>query len=170
MKYSTAMGFLVLFFAVQTASAQGLNEKAMYFGGGINQNDLSGFDKEIGFQFFGGYDLPVKVPNGKLSVEVGYWESGDFERTQTINLGGGLIISATEKGDANGIWATGVYSLQLNKTVDLLGRFGLDFGDDDGFMIGIGVGFNLSRHMQIRGEFVSRDHIDSLQANFVYHL
>ena len=162
MKHLTGIVFLMLFLAVQPVSAQGLNEKAMYFGGGINQNDLSGADDATGFQFFAGYDLPVKVPNGKLSVEVGYWDSGDFD----IEFFGVTVASES----ANGIWATGVYSLQLNKTVDLLGRLGFDFGDDDGFMIGIGVGFNLNRNMQIRGEFVSRDNIDSLQANFVFHL
>jgi hypothetical protein len=163
MKLLTSVSFLALFFLVtQPASAQGLNNKDMYFGGGFNQNDTSGADDATGFQFFGGYDLPVKVPNGKLSLEVGYWDSGDFD----VVFFGVKVGSAS----ANGIWATGVYSLPISKTVDLLGRAGFDFGDDDGLMVGIGVGFKLNRQMQIRGEFVSRDTIDSLQANFVYHM
>lgn len=167
MKILTSVSILLLFFlGIQPASAQDFNTKYLYFGGGFNQNDLSGFDKETGFQFFGGYDLPVKVPNGKLSVEVGYWDSGEFEDSITVPFVGTITV----KESANGLWATGVYSLPINKTVDVLGRVGLDFGDDDGFMFGVGVGFKLNRQIQIRGEFVARDEIDSLQVNLVYHL
>lgn len=165
MKRLTSLSFLVLFFiGVQAASAADV--KGMYFGAGINQNDLSGFDKATGFQFFGGFGLPVRLPDGKLSLEVGYWDSGDFENSITIPFFGTIKV----KDSASGLWATGVFTLPINKTVGVLGRIGLDFGDDDGLMFGVGVGFKIDRQMEIRGEFVSRDDIDSLQANFVYYM
>ena len=60
-------------------------------------------------------------------------------------------------------------ALPITNNIDLLGRGGIDFGDDDGLMTGIGIGFHASRQFEIRGEFVARDHVDSLQLNFVFH-
>jgi hypothetical protein len=153
--------FAVLFLIVvgmQTALAQQslLRQDRLYLGGGISSNDsgVSFLDDGTGFQFFGGYDLPVKISGAKLAVEVGYWDSGDFDPA----------------GSADGLWANGVISLHLSRDVDLLGRAGFDFGDDDGFMIGIGIGVKMNRQIELRGEFVQRDETDSLQFNIAYHL
>ena len=155
--------FLTLFFGTQTAFAQEtlLEQERIYLGGGLNDNDLTGYSGATGFQLFAGYDLPVKITGATVSVEVGYWDSGDFDTTV------GPIRVETS---ANGLWANGVFSLHVNRTVDLLGRAGLDFGDDNGLMFGIGVGFKLNRQLQLRGEYVERDTVDSLQLNLVYHM
>jgi hypothetical protein len=56
----------------------------------------------------------------------------------------------------------------LTPSIELLARAGLDFGDDDGFMAGIGVGFNLTKSFKLRLEFVQRENVDSIQFNLVY--
>jgi hypothetical protein len=53
--------------------------------------------------------------------------------------------------------------------VELIGRAGFDFGDDDGFMIGIGAGYIVNKNLKLRGEFVVRDNVDSLQFNVVFY-
>jgi hypothetical protein len=53
-------------------------------------------------------------------------------------------------------------------SVELIGRLGLDFGDDDGLMAGIGVGLLLTKNFKLRLEFVQRDKVDSVQFNFVF--
>ena len=68
--------------------------------------------------------------------------------------------------DARGLWTTAVASLPLNNNMNLLGRLGLDLGDDDGIMLGIGTHFHLQNRRAIRGEFVIRDDVDSIQFNF----
>jgi len=143
-----------------TASAKEplLHEANFYIGGGLSSNDASNTDSAVGMQLFAGYDLPVKIPHSVLSVEVGYWDSGDMDK----NHG---------RGDKHydGFNANGVIAVHLSESVDFLGRMGLDFGDDDGFMAGVGIGFHLNPAMQLRFEYVARDDTDSLQANFVFH-
>ena len=157
---------LLLLVGVQTAWAQEplLRQERIYLGGGISENDVgvSGFDDATGFQLFGGYELPVKIPGAKLAVEVGYWDSGDFD-------GRGVFFVPVSES-AEGLWANGVISLHLNRSLDLIGRAGFDFGDDDGFMIGVGIGVKLNKQFELRGEYVERDETDSLQFNIVYHL
>lgn len=148
-----------------TAQAQGVTGKDFYFGAGINSNELDGWSEDAtGYQFFGGVDL-AKSRQLTLGAEVGYFNSGEWE--DTVNYWWG---SQKYRSEADGIWANGVATYSVAPSFDLLGRAGFDFGDDDGFMFGVGAGINLNRQMQIRGEYVVRDHIDSLQANFVYHL
>ena len=152
------VGLLLFCVGTQVAWAQDslLRQERIYLGGGISNNDagVSGLDDGTGFQFFGGYDLPVKISGAKLAVEVGYWDSGDFDPA----------------GSADGLWVNGVIGLHLSRNLDLLGRAGFDFGDDDGFMIGIGIGVKMNKQLELRGEFVQRDETDSLQFNIVYHL
>ncbi len=109
-------------------------------------------------QFFVGYDLPVKIPHSVLSVEAGYWDSGDMD-----------VNGSNREVDADGIYANGVIAVGVAESLDFLARLGFDFGDDDGLMAGIGLGVNLNRSMALRFEYVSRDETDSLQANFVFH-
>ncbi len=71
---------------------------------------------------------------------------------------------------AKGIWSTAVISVPLKGRLSVLGRAGLDFGDDDGFMFGGGLGYQANEKMEIRGEYVVRDNIDSLQVNVVIRL
>ncbi|MDH5711993.1 MAG: porin family protein, partial [Gammaproteobacteria bacterium] len=120
----------------------------------------------IGFQIFGGYDLPVKMGNGTLSVEAGYMDTGDMDGNVTLPFFGSVPATAS----ASGLWGNAVYTLPLQDKLDLLLRAGLDIGDDDGVMFGAGLGFDLNAKMQLRGEYVIRDTIDSLQLNFVMRM
>ena len=147
---------LGLLFAASPVYAQGVEANEIYFGAGIgfndanNSNNRNGSDA-VGFQIFAGLPLDVDMGSAALALEVGYMDTGDFD----------------SGGSANGIWSTAVASLPLNNNLDLLGRLGFDFGDDDGVMIGAGIGIPAGNTMNVRFEYVIRDNIDSLQLNLV---
>ncbi|HEX5513307.1 MAG TPA: outer membrane beta-barrel protein [Gammaproteobacteria bacterium] len=159
-KLAMAAG-LALGIASGSALAQGFNQDNLYAGAGISLNSLSGFDDAVGFQIFGGYKLDtLNLDPVKLAVEVGYMDSGDFE----ANYWFGKV-----EANVSGVWASAVASYPLTPELNLLGRLGLDFGDDDGLLLGAGVGYTVSKEIELRAEYVIRDNVDSLQANFVYH-
>lgn len=145
-------------------AAEGLQQENLYLGGGININSLSGFDDATGFQFFAGYDLDmVDLGPFSMAVEAGFFDSGSFDQTYVFNG-----QSYTVSGDVSGLWANAVFSYPFNPRANLIGRAGLDFGDDDGPMLGFGVGYSMMKGFDVRGEYVIRDNVDSLQANIVY--
>ena len=152
-------------------------QEPLYFGAGLSRNTLSvsvppfgSVDVSgTGYQFFGGYDLSalgIKANNVKFAAEVGYMDSGTMKGNATVPFFGSVTVEAKEKG----LWATGVASYAATPQVDLLGRLGLDFGDDNGLMFGIGAGFSVNKQIQLRGEFVKRPDVDSIQFNVVFHL
>ena len=149
---------------VWAAGQAGIDTGRLFFGAGVSQNDSSGAtDEGTGFQIFGGYEFGQVAQNVALDLEVGYMDSGDIRGCVRV-----LGTRVCGEDNATGLWATGVGRLQLNPQIELLGRAGFDFGDDDGFMVGIGIGFNVNKQTQLRFEVVERDDIDSLQFNFVY--
>lgn len=152
-----------------SAVAAAPGDSGYYVGAGIGFNSLDGGGDATGYQFFGGYDLTksgIKAPPFKLAVEVGYMDSGTFDTQVNVPLLGTVTVESKAKG----LWATGVASYAASPQVDLLGRVGLDFGDDDGLMVGVGAGYNVNKQMQLRGEYVIRDHINSLQFNISFRL
>jgi len=146
-----------------TSAAAGFNDKNVYAGGGLGFNSASGLDSGIGYQFFGGYSFGVVSPRLNLDAEVGYMDTGNMKKTVCFL---GTCASASAK--AKGLWSTAVARYELSSKIELIGRAGLDFGDDDGFMFGVGLGFPMSRQLSLRGEYVVRQHIDSLQFNAAY--
>ncbi|MDT8451149.1 MAG: hypothetical protein RQ936_00220 [Gammaproteobacteria bacterium] len=58
----------------------------------------------------------------------------------------------------------------MQDKLNLVLRAGLDIGDDDGIMLGGGLGFKLNNKMEVRGEYVIRNHVDSLQVNLVMRI
>lgn len=162
---------LAMFMALAAAAAPafaapqaGIDTGRLFFGAGISQNDDSGAsDEGTGFQIFGGYEFGQVAQNVALDLEVGYMDSGDIK--YCVRAFG---IRDCDEGNATGLWATAVGRLQLNPQFELLARAGLDFGDDDGLMLGVGAGFNVNKQTQLRFELVERDNISSLQLNFVY--
>ena len=163
---------LSLFFVALLFSAQGSAAgNPVYFGGGMSFNSLSGvdFSDGLGFQLLGGYKLPVNVGKGSLSVEVGYMDTGDMEAgVRVVSLIPFQV--AVVEANATGVWANAVFSMPVQKSLNVIGRAGFDFGDDDGFMFGAGMGFNISPTMEVRGEYVLRDNVDSLQANLIVRM
>ena len=137
------------------AIAQGAATNNLFFGGGVSSNEVSGSDSAVGWQIFGGYGFGEVTPKVFIDAEVGYMDTGNMTRR------GGNV-------KANGLWANGVGRLMLAPSIELIGRLGMDFGDDDGLMAGIGVGFLLTRSLKLRLEFVQRDNVDSVQLNFVF--
>ncbi|QKT04194.1 porin family protein [Ectothiorhodospiraceae bacterium 2226] len=159
MKKSSIALALSLGLAVSAAQAQeAFNQDNLYVGGGVGINSLSGFDDATGFQFFGGYKLDmVDLGAINMAAEVGYMDTGDFK------------WNGWNAGSVSGLWANAVFGFPINPQFQLLGRIGLDFGDDDGLMFGAGVGYAVNPQFELRGEYVIRDNVDSLQANLVYH-
>ena len=80
------------------------------------------------------------------------------------------LRSVTASARAKGLWATPVARIELSPQFDLIGRAGLDFGDDDGLMVGVGLGYNINRQSQFRVEYDERDNVDSLQFNVMVNL
>jgi opacity protein-like surface antigen len=138
------------------AAAQGPVTNKLFFGAGLSSNEVSGSDSAVGYQIFGGYGFGEVSPRVFIDAEVGYMDTGKMKR-------GG-------RGDvtASGLWASGVGRFMIAPSVELIGRLGLDFGDDDGLLAGIGVGFLLTRNLKLRLEYVQRDNVDSVQLNFVF--
>lgn len=159
MKRFLAAMLLAGFTSQVSAEEAAIDVDKLYFGGGISDNDLHGQDA-TGLQFLLGYPLEVKFGKGKLALEAGYMDSGRFNRAV-----GPLRIVSTE---ATGFWGTMVGSWKVADRTAVLGRFGLDIGDDDGLMYGVGLGYDLTEKVAVRGEYVLRDNIDSLQFNFVF--
>jgi len=141
------------------ASAQTFDTKNLFFGAGLSQNKISGSDSGMGFQFFGGYSFGQIAPKLQMDAELGYQDA----KVEVCAFG----FCAGEV-HVKGLWATGVARYRVAPQIDLIGRLGLDFGDDDGLMFGIGAGYLLNRNSQLRLEYVIRDNLDSLQFNFVY--
>lgn len=133
------------------------SQKHWYVGGGINHNSLDTFDDAFGAQVFAGLDLPYSFhPQVTTHAEVGVMTTDDFE-------------SPTGNTDHTGLWTTGVAKINITPEFRGLARLGFDFGDDDGLMAGAGGEVDLAREWFLRGEYVSRDDIGSLQVNLGYH-
>jgi opacity protein-like surface antigen len=155
--------FLVAFALILTANVSStmaaengalLDKSKLSIGAGISNNSISGRrSDETGFQFFAAYDLnQVNLMDGvSSSVELGYMDYG-FSR------------------QSGGIWGTYVAEGNIADQLGWLARLGLDVGDDSGLMLGAGLSFAVNSRMDLRGEYVVRDDIDSLQFNLIYHL
>ena len=131
-----------------------LDKNKLSLGAGISNNSISGpLSDETGYQIFGAYDLDqVHLMEGvNSSVEFGFMDYGF-------------------SGDSTGIWGTYVIDGAISGQFGWLARLGLDIGDDSGLMIGGGVGFAVSDKLDLRGEYVVRDNVDSLQFNFLYRM
>jgi hypothetical protein len=170
MKKIIALGLSILFTGTATqAASSGSDQDNIYFGGGLGSNSASGLDSATGFQIFAGYKLDmIKLSKIDSAVEVGYMDTGDM-KIKNCSFGG-IPLPSCPSGKSTGLWATYVASYKFNKEVSGIARLGLDIGDDDGLMYGLGVGYKFDKQMALRGEYVKRQHVDSLQVNFVYSM
>lgn len=169
---ASILGAMLLASQVATAEGFKFNKEQAYVGGALGYNSFSNdtfdsVDNAVGFQVFGGYDLGYKLADQvNTLVEVGYMSTGDFEiKNCTSNPFFSCTIDALQ-----GLWAAGLVSYPINPQVELLGRLGLDLGDDDGLMFGFGGGYDINDKFNVRAEYVIRDSTNSLQANLVYFL
>lgn len=152
---------LALMFLASMANAEStIDAKQFYVGGGIGFNSLPGYGSSPGFQFFGGYDFAFKLNDDISSaLEVGYMDTGDFDRYQ----------GTSSNEDAKGLWVAMVESVPLSNKTDMLVRLGFDFGDDDGLLLGTGLQYKFTTKVAMRMEYVAREHVNSLQANVLFH-
>jgi len=88
-----------------TGYSHAVGSDKIYFGGGLVFNSLSGIDLSdgMGFQFFGGYDLPVKMGKGKLSLVVCYMDSCYMEFGSIF----GILVAVK----ATGLWGSSLFGL-----------------------------------------------------------
>lgn len=144
--------------------AEPLNSDNFYVGTGVSFNTLSAFGNATGVQLFGGYDMDVYF-NGDIdaALEIGYMDSGSFN-----DFGSSNKFSGSNK--AKGIWLAMPFRVAINKRLDTLMRVGADFGDDDGIIVGAGLGYNMGAKAAFRIEYVVRDHINALQFNVLFRL
>lgn len=167
-KYRMALiaASLALTATAQAANNAGVNPNQIFLGAGLSRNSVSGSDDGTGFQFFGGYHFGKIANNLKLDLEIGYMDTGNMDVSVNVPFFGQVSTRARAKG----LWSTGVLLIELNPQIDLIGCAGLDFGDDDGIMVGVGAGFNVNKKTQLRLEYVERDTVDSLQFNARFNL
>lgn len=158
----------ILGMASASVTAQKVEPGDFYVGGGFSNNDISGWDDATGYQIFVGYKLDKWLNFGlqdlSFSAELGYMDSGDFERRVCFPPFGCF----KDEISADGIWTSAVATYSLSPQFQLIGRLGVDFGDDDGALVGVGVGYRFADAFELRGEYVIRDDIDSMQLNLVY--
>jgi hypothetical protein len=159
-----AMGVAADAAAQRGSQKSGFDTSKLFYGAGLSLNEVSGSDSGTGFQIFGGYRFGEFAPKWQADVEVGYMDTGNMDVEVCVPPFG----CASASGRAKGLWSTGVARYMAAPQVELLGRAGMDFGDDDGFMFGVGAGYIVNRNVKLRGEYVIRDHVDSIQFNFVY--
>jgi hypothetical protein len=147
--------------AAQNESGVTLKHNNFYLGGGLGFNSLPGFGNAVGAQLLAGYEFDARIIGGiSTGIELGLMDSGDFDRFN----GPGTVDGAS------GVWLNVVESVSMNSKFDMLVRAGLDMGDDDGLMVGAGIGYKFNNRTSWRTEYVVRDHIDSFQFNIIFRL
>lgn len=153
---------MVCLVAVQVSAAEQkiIGQNRAYVGGGLNFNSVGAAGNATGLQIFGGYELDLVINNDiKTAIEVGYMDSGNFN---SFGFGGSR--------SAEGVWVAVPFRVAIDKRLDVLMRLGVDFGDDDGAMVGAGMGYNFNQKSAFRVEYVVRDNINSFQFNVLLRL
>lgn len=170
MKLTVLATVIGAMFVSQTSFAHCMHEK-YYVGGGVAINSAGNYSETNGYQFLGGYclDFNFKSPKSKTSVELGYMSSGNFEREYQVapNNPNRPVRSVTEQDSYQGLWFSGLAEYKFDPKIHVMGRVGLDMGDDNGIFIGAGIGFNLTRWAQIRAEYIEKSAVTSMQLNWI---
>jgi opacity protein-like surface antigen len=167
-KQIIVLGMLV--FTTGAASAHCMQNK-YYVGAGMGINSTQDFTSSTaGYQIFAGYclDFNFKSPRSKTSVEVGYMDSGEFEKDQDIFANNPNRSSIVEVNKSySSVWLAGLAEYKFDNKMHIMGRLGLDVGDQTGVLFGGGVGYNVTKYAQIRAEYILHDEVDSFQLNWI---
>ena len=129
------------------ASAESLPGDSLRLGGGLGQNHVDGAS-HTSVQAFAGIDA-VREARVRGGFETGYLDTGD-----TGN---------------DGWWVSGFAGWAASSDVNLFGRLGVDLGSDQGGLLGIGAGYFIERNMEVRVEYVAREHSQGVQFNLAYY-
>jgi hypothetical protein len=152
-----------LFCAATAVQADGMETSKLYLGGSLSYNTIDspfgGSSADAGgLQGLVGYDMGSIDGGIHTSMELGISQTDDFDNTdESIS---GLWIAAVVEKDLP----------EINPELSLIGRVGIDVGDDDGILTGVGVGYRLNSQLQVRGEFVNKDASNQYLASLVIHL
>ena len=133
----------------------------LYIGGTLSHNmvDSAFGDGSLdapGYGLFLGYKLNDDMPDIDTSIEIGYSQTDEFFDGRNNEI--------------NGIWVAAVGEKRLpeiSPKVSVLARLGLDFGDDDGILMGAGMGFHPSDRVALRGEYLNKDSSSVIQLSAV---
>ena len=153
--------FALLLLATQGHAAnQGFDQSRAYAGAGLTFNSVGTAGNATGLQVFAGYEFDGLINNDiHFAAEAGFMDSGDFD---TFGFG--------RDDSAEGVWVAFPFRVAIDKRLDALMRVGADFGDDDGLLVGAGMGYNFNERSTFRVEYVVRDHINSFQFNMLFKL
>lgn len=157
---------IILTAAASSALAEGspLNNK-LYVGINLSHNTINspfsnGGDADAsGYSAFTGLKFNNSVEGLTTSAEIGYSDTEDF-------------FNSNGDADINGIWVAGVAEKtlpEIDPRLSVLGRIGLDFGDDDGIFLGAGAGFKASDLLSLRAEFINKDASSVYQIGALIH-
>ena len=155
---------LTLALMAASASAQqgAIDSKKIHIGGSLSHNVVDspfsggGSAEAFGYGIFAGYELDNDMDQVKTSVELGFSQTEDF--------------SDHIDQDISGIWVAYVAEKDLpevSPNLFVIGRIGLDLGDDDGLLLGAGAGLHLNKQVDLRGEFINKDASSVYQASLV---
>ena len=110
-----------------------------------------------GAGFFVGYEIESGIQDVRSSVEAGYTQTKDFYRNSNT--------------DIKSFWVAGVLQKrlpELNPNFSVLGRIGLDLGDDDGLFMGFGVAMQHQANIATRAEFINKDATKVYQLSLLF--
>lgn len=166
MKYLLPLAFSALLVPVAANAEQtskGFQPGHLQVGGSISQNvvdsPFGGSSRDaFGYSVFAGYEFDNDISQVKTTAEIGYSDTDDFYNGPD--------------SDISGLWLAGVAEKQLpeiHRNFFALARIGLDFGDDDGILLGAGAGFHLTPEVDIRGEYINKDASSVYQASMVFN-
>ena len=149
-------------FAAVSAQAENRLPENLYIGGGFNQNIIDspwgGSESATGFTVFGGLDFENGIAGLNSSVELGYGDTEDFYDNTDSDINGPWVALVGEKSLP-----------EIDPRLSVLGRLGLDLGDDDGLLLGAGVGFDVTNNVGLRGEFINKDATSVYQISALLH-
>jgi len=139
-------------------------KKRLYVGAGLNHNEIDspfgGGDADAnGYTIFAGLTFPNDTAGLMTAAELGYSDTGEF-------------YDGPGDTDINGFWIAGVAEKtlpEIDPRVSVLGRAGIDFGDDDGIFLGAGLGFKATKMVDLRAEFINKDASGVYQLSALVH-
>ncbi|MDF1762933.1 MAG: hypothetical protein P1U57_05950 [Oleibacter sp.] len=159
-----ALGVSSTALTVSQASAEPITDR-LYLGAGISHNVIDSpfggrsYDA-FGTTFFGGLTFDNNYQGLMTAMEFSYSDTEDF--------------FDNNRGDAdiNGFAASLVAEKSLpeiDARLAALGRIGVDFGDDDGILLGAGASFKASEALGFRAEYINKDASNVYQLSALIH-
>lgn len=144
-----------------TAQAEGFDRNRLHLGAGVSYNQFDApfggrTESAAGVNLFAGYELKNNIADVVTYVEGGYAQTDDFYGSGT---------------DVRGLWVSGVMEKDLpeiGRNLFVLGRLGVDIGDDDGVFMGAGAGVHLNRKTDLRAEFLNKDATSVVQVSLTF--